>query len=113
MRLDHLPLPVAMLMLGIVAAGGGNSGVEANLATPFGCGEFVIWHPSPGVKVGMDGCRETEYSDSIYQSYRSFRVGAGDWRRWLDGYRAEAALVMAESPPHNLLALHPRLAGNL
>lgn len=83
------------------------SGVRANLATPFGWGEFVIWHLAPGVRVGMDGRRETVYPDSVYQDYRSFRVGVGDWRRWLDAYGAEAALVRAESPPDNLLALDP------
>ena len=82
------------------------SNVEANLATPFGWGEYVIWHLAPAVKVGMDGRRETVYPDSVYQAYRSFRVGVGDWRRWLDAYGAEAALVRAESPPDNLLALH-------
>lgn len=82
------------------------SGARANLATPFGWGEYVIWHLAPRVKVGMDGRRETVYPDSVYQDYRSFRVGVGDWRRWLDAYGAEAALVMAESPPDNLLALH-------
>lgn len=83
------------------------SGVSADLATPFGWGEYVIWHLAPRVRVGMDGRRETVYPDSVYRDYRSFRAGAGDWYRWLDRYGADMALVMTESPPDNLLALKP------
>ncbi|MFW6192831.1 MAG: hypothetical protein ACOC83_05020 [Gemmatimonadota bacterium] len=81
------------------------SQVSANLATPFGWGEYVIWHLSPRVRVGMDGRRETVYPDSVYEDYKAFRAGAGDWRRWLERYGADLALVMTESPPDNLLAL--------
>ena len=40
------------------------SGVEGNLAVYFDWGEYAIWHLQPGIKVGMDGRRETVYPDS-------------------------------------------------
>lgn len=83
------------------------SGVSGNLATPFNWGEYVIWRLGPRVQVGMDGRRETVYPDSVYEDFKRYRVGAGDWSRWLDAYGADMALVVAGSPPDNLLALAP------
>lgn len=83
------------------------SRVSGNLATPFNWGEFVIWRLGPRVQVGMDGRRETVYPDSVYDDYRDFRAGTGDWRRWLERYGADMALVATETPPDNLLALEP------
>ena len=58
--------------------------VRGNMLTYFDWGEYAIWHLAPGVKVSMDGRRETVYSDrpieghlAVYQG----RPGALDYIR--------------------------------
>jgi hypothetical protein len=55
------------------------SGVRGNLAVPFDWGEYVLWHLGPGVKVSMDGRRETVYSEETYRQSRDFERGTGTW----------------------------------
>jgi hypothetical protein len=55
------------------------SGVRGNLAVPFDWGEYVLWHLGPGVKVSMDGRRETVYSEETYRQSRDFEFGTGAW----------------------------------
>ena len=51
------------------------SGIRGNMAVPFDWGEYVIWHLGPGIKVSVDGRRETVYSEESYRQSRDF---AGD-----------------------------------
>ncbi len=39
--------------------------------------EYVIWHLNPGIKVSIDGRRETVYPDTIYDKYKDFHFGIG------------------------------------
>ena len=55
------------------------SGIRGNMAVPFDWGEYVLWHLGPGVKVSIDGRRETVYSDEAYRESRDFERGSGVW----------------------------------
>src|SRR5262249_13705264 len=55
------------------------SGVRGNMAVPFDWGEYILWHIGPGLKVSIDGRRETLYSDETYRQSRDFEQGTGDW----------------------------------
>ncbi len=55
------------------------SEVNGNLAVPFVWGEFVLWHLGPGVKVSIDGRRETAYSDPSYRQSLDFERGRREW----------------------------------
>ena len=59
------------------------SEVGGNLAVPFVWGEYVLWHLGPGVKVSIDGRRETVYSDRSYRQSLDFERGTGDWEAML------------------------------
>jgi hypothetical protein len=81
------------------------SKVTGNLAVDFNWGESVIWHLAPGIKVSMDGRRETVYPDLIYQDYLNFKYGMNDWDALLDTYDTDMALVRVRQPTHNLMKL--------
>jgi hypothetical protein len=42
---------------------------RANVLTFFGWGEYALWQLGPGVKISMDGRRETVYSDRLFQDH--------------------------------------------
>lgn len=84
------------------------SGVRADMATYFTYGEYLIWHLSPRIRVGMDGRRETVYPDSIYRAYLDFQHGTDDWDRFLAFGDPQLALFPTGMPADNLLGLHPR-----
>lgn len=50
-------------------------GATGRLLTTFDWGEYAIWHFGPGLKVSIDGRRETVYSDSVVQWHRAFERG--------------------------------------
>lgn len=55
---------------------------NARLLTWFDWGEYAIWHLSPaGIKVSMDGRRETVYSDSVLAAHWAFYRNENEaWR---------------------------------
>jgi hypothetical protein len=81
--------------------------VEGNLAIPFNWGEYAIWHLGPGIKVSMDGRRETVYSDDIYYTNLSFQYGNNDWDSLLEDYETDFALVQTSQPAYNLMKMEP------
>jgi hypothetical protein len=51
----------------------------AKVLTWFDWGEYAIWQLSPaGIRVSMDGRRETVYSDTVWTDHRRFYAGAPD-----------------------------------
>lgn len=84
------------------------SGVETNLAIPMNWGEYVLWHVGPGIKVSMDGRRETVYTDAGYLEVMDFTFGRDDWSRLLRRPGVDLALVpTADWPAFNLMKLAP------
>lgn len=77
--------------------------VSGRLVVPFNWGEYTLWHLGPQVQISMDGRRETVYPDSVYQHYRKFSAGKGDWKAWVEP--ADMALTRPQSGPDNLLDL--------
>jgi hypothetical protein len=80
------------------------SGVRGNMAVPFAWGEYVIWHLAPGVKVSIDGRRETVYSDEIYQRTLDFERGTGVWTALLLHAPTDFVLAYNASPTANLMS---------
>ncbi len=80
------------------------SGVEGNMAVYFDWGEFAIWHLGPGVKVSMDGRRETVYAAATYNLSVSFQTGTDDWDALLKTTPTDMVLVPRRSPTSNLLS---------
>jgi hypothetical protein len=70
------------------------SSVRGNIAVPFSWGEYVIWHLGPGIKVSIDGRRETVYSDERYRQSLDFSWGTGAW----DALLAEATTDIVLAP---------------
>ncbi len=84
------------------------SGVQANMATNFNWGEYVLWHLGPNVKVSIDGRRETVYTDAIYEENQRFNFGYGKWDALIDRPDVDLALVPTDHwPVFNLLKLKP------
>ncbi|MCS6887226.1 hypothetical protein [Chloroflexus sp.] len=83
------------------------SGFRGRLMNDFGWGQFLIWHLGPAVQVGMDGRRETVYPHRVYEQYLDFHAGVNDWEAILRYQPPDAILVLRDSPPANLLTLHP------
>ena len=81
------------------------SDVRGNMAVPFDWGEYVLWHLGRGVKVSMDGRRETVYSDESYRQSRNFEQGTGVWDALLrTGPPTDFVLTPIGSPTANLLS---------
>ncbi len=84
------------------------SGVQANMATNFNWGEYVLWHLGPNVKVSIDGRRETVYTDAIYEENQRFNFGYGKWDALIERPGVDLALVPTDHwPVFNLLKLKP------
>jgi hypothetical protein len=84
------------------------SGVTGNVATNFNWGEYVLWHLGPGVKVSIDGRRETVYSDEVYAENQRFAFGYGKWDTLIERPGVDLALVPTQHwPVSNLLRLKP------
>ena len=72
---------------------------------PYDWGEYVLWHLGPGVKVSMDGRRETVYSDLEYRRSRNFERGTGVWDALLKTTPpTELVLAHNASPTTNLMS---------
>jgi hypothetical protein len=83
------------------------SEVRGNLAIFFDWGEYAIWHLGPGVRVSMDGRRETLYPDAVYWDDHRFTFGIGDWQAALGRGPADLALVSPRFAALNLMKLEP------
>ncbi|MEA3406783.1 MAG: hypothetical protein U9R48_01725 [Chloroflexota bacterium] len=81
--------------------------VEANLATPFNWGEYVLWHLGPEIQVSLDGRRETVYSEERYEVALALYTGKGEWDRLLRDWPTDLVLVERSTPAYNLMSLHP------
>jgi hypothetical protein len=80
------------------------SGIRGNMAVPFDWGEYVLWHLGPGVKVSIDGRRETLYSDDAYRQSLDLEHGRGVWDALLKTAPTDLALTSNVSPTTNLLS---------
>lgn len=85
-----------------------DSGVQAHIATNFNWGEYVLWHLGPGIKVSIDGRRETVYSNAVYEENQRFAFGYGKWDALIERPGVDIALVPTQHwPVANLLRLKP------
>ncbi|MFI5455370.1 MAG: hypothetical protein ACHRXM_07945 [Isosphaerales bacterium] len=80
------------------------SGVRGNIAVPFVWGEYVLWQLGPGVKVSIDGRRETVYSDESYGQSLNFERGTGAWDALLKPATTDLVLAPNGSPMANLMS---------
>jgi hypothetical protein len=78
-----------------------------NLAVHFNWGEYVIWQLGPGLKVSLDGRRETVYSPPVYAQGVAFMRGTGDWDALLNEFATDYVLVPQDGPAANLMRLSP------
>lgn len=84
-----------------------DSGVRGNLAIDFDWGMYAIYHLGPGVKVSIDGRRETMYESGVYVESLQFMHGQGDWDAILRRHETDLALVRNGLPAFNLMKLKP------
>jgi hypothetical protein len=75
-----------------------HSGAHGNVAVPLDWGEYVLWFLAPQVKVSLDGRFATVFPERVVQDNFNFFLGAPGWRRLLDDYPTQAALVPVGSP---------------
>jgi hypothetical protein len=77
---------------------------RGNLAVPFTWGEYALWHLGPGVKVSIDGRRETVYSEEIYRQTLDFERGTGVWDALLKSSATDLVLAHNGSATANLMS---------
>jgi hypothetical protein len=76
----------------------GRSGLKGRLLVWFDWGEYAIWHFAPGLKVSMDGRRETVYSlTTLRRLYDLFDTRA-EWRSDLATLDPTVAWLRPELP---------------
>jgi hypothetical protein len=71
---------------------------SGNLAVPLDWGAYVLWFLSPRMKVSLDGRFATVFPEHVVEDNFDFFSGAPGWRRLLERYPTQAALVPADSP---------------
>ncbi len=96
-RITNFPARVVSLLK--------NSGVRGNLAVHFDWGEYVLWHLGPGIKVSVDGRRETVYSETVRIENQNFMYVLNDWDALLDKHETDMALVSKRFPSFNIMKL--------
>lgn len=74
------------------------SGARGNIAVPLDWGEYVLWFLAPQVKVSLDGRFATVFPERVVEDNFNFFLGARGWRRLLEDYPTQAALLPAGSP---------------
>ena len=74
--------------------------VEApfNLAVPLDWGEYVLWFLAPHANVSLDGRFATLFPAEVVTDNFNFFSGTSGWRRLIDAYPTDAALVPVGSP---------------
>jgi len=65
------------------------SGAPGRLVTYFNWGEYAIWHVGPGLRVSMDGTRETVYSDKRIAEHDAILAGTPAGLELLARWHAE------------------------
>jgi hypothetical protein len=75
------------------------SGIQGNLVVHFDWGEYVIWQLGPGIKVSVDGRRETVYPEELFQDDKNFCYGSGDADAVLRAPDVDLVLVRKEGFP--------------
>lgn len=80
------------------------AGVQGNMLVHFDWGEYVIYQLGPGIRVSLDGRRETVYSGEVYREQLDFIAGRGRWDAALERGRPELALVSRAFPVFGLMS---------
>lgn len=60
-----------------------HAGLSGRMATYFDWGEYAVWH-LPGIRVSMDGRRETVYSDAVLNLHSTIYFGRPGWETALN-----------------------------
>jgi hypothetical protein len=81
--------------------------VTGNMVTFFDWGEYVIWHLAPGIKVSMDGRRETIYPRTVYDEDQQFLFGLGRWDVLLARGNPSLILMSRNFAADNLIRQSP------
>lgn len=80
------------------------TGVRGDMLVHFDWGEYVIYQLGPGVRVSLDGRRETVYSAEVYREQLDFIAGRGRWDAALERGKPELALVSRGFPVFGLMS---------
>jgi hypothetical protein len=80
-----------------VAAHTLSSAAPGRLVVFFDWGEYAVWHWGPGLRVSMDGRRETVYSDRRLDEHGAILAGSPEGLAALESWRAEYAWLPATS----------------
>src|SRR5262249_23296228 len=81
--------------------------VRGNALVQFNWGEYVIWHLGPGLKIAVDGRRETVYPANVRAQYSNFVTGSGNWDAFVDKYPTDIVVMEPYVAPSNLMLLKP------
>ncbi len=73
------------------------AGAPTHLAVPLDWGEYVLWFLAPQTQVSLDGRFATVFPEVVVADNFAFFSGAPGWRRLLEQYPTDAALVPAGS----------------
>ncbi len=69
------------------------AGARTHLAVPLDWGEYVLWFLAPQTQVSLDGRFATVFPEGVVADNFDFFSGAPGWRRLLEQYPTDAALV--------------------
>ena len=71
--------------------------LSGRMLTYFNWGQYAIWHVPRGVKVSMDGRRETVYSEAMISGHLRFYAAPESSVSFAEGLRADYAWLPVRS----------------
>lgn len=78
--------------------------LSGRMLTFFDWGEYTIWHMPPGLRVSMDGRRETIYSDAVVDAHLDMYLGMESGMEYFERVRPDAVWLPASLPVIELLS---------
>jgi hypothetical protein len=72
--------------------------LKGRMVTFFDWGQYAIWHKPPGLRVSMDGRRETVYTDRTVDLHLDMYLALQDGLPYLDSLHADYVWVPRELP---------------
>jgi hypothetical protein len=105
-RISAIPVPSYLMPDASVAAYVRVEYLQGKVLTWFDWGQYTIWHFGPGLKVSMDGRRETVYSAAVVNAHMRFYFGSSNEWRYADAIGADYVWIPKGLPIALELPLH-------
>jgi hypothetical protein len=105
-RMRRVPVPEHLMPDSEVATYVRDRKLNGHVLMWFDWGQYSIWHFGPGLKVSMDGRRETVYGEGLLADHLRFYFGRADEWRYAESLNADYVWIPKHLPAAGALQRH-------